>query len=302
MDINTLRVFLCATDTLNFSRTSEELHMSLSAVSRSIQRLEDELGQRLLERNNRSMRLTHSGKVFRDYAKRALADWQHLRQQLGSDTELVGKMSLFGSVTANYNVLAPILDAFRKAYPAVEVVIHAGDQADGISRVLSGQDDVAVTGKPDQLPERLTFLPLHDSPLVFCVPADDCAVRETIMGSDIKSPKFDWSTVPFIIPQRGITKDLVEQWFRSQSIRPHIYAEVAAGHEGIVAMVGLGLGVGFAPQLVIDTSGIADKISTLVVKNELPSLTVGLCCLKQRLDSPLVRSFWNIAEKARNRD
>jgi LysR family positive regulator for ilvC len=59
----------------------------------------------------------------------------------------------------------------------------------------------------------------------------------------------------------------------------------------------LELGVGFAPQLVIDTSGIADKINTIAVNKELPPLTVGLCSLKQRLDSPLVRSLWDIAQK-----
>ena len=48
MDTRALSVFLSVSDTLNFSRSSELLHMSVSAVSRTIQRLEDELGQRLV--------------------------------------------------------------------------------------------------------------------------------------------------------------------------------------------------------------------------------------------------------------
>ena len=87
MDTRALAVFLSVADTLNFSRSSEQLHMSVSAVSRAIRRLEDELGQPLLDRDNRSVRLTGAGREFREYARRSLAQWQQLRRQLGADTE-----------------------------------------------------------------------------------------------------------------------------------------------------------------------------------------------------------------------
>ena len=51
-------------DSLHFGRASEASHVSPSALSRSIQRLEDELGIRLFERNNRSVSLTHAGSLF----------------------------------------------------------------------------------------------------------------------------------------------------------------------------------------------------------------------------------------------
>ena len=180
MDTRTLSVFLSVADTLNFSRSSELLHMSVSAVSRTIQRLEDELGQPLLERDNRSVRLTSAGREFREYARHSQAEWQQLRRKLGSDAELAGEVSLYCSVTATYSVLAPILEAFRVTHPAVEIMMHTGDQADGISRILEGQDDVAVSGRPSQLPRRLEFLPLLESPLQFCMPTADCAAQGSL--------------------------------------------------------------------------------------------------------------------------
>ena len=86
VDTKAMRVFLSVADTLNFSRSSELLHMSLSAVSRTIQRLEDDLGQTLLERDNRRVLLTHSGRQFREYAQKAVDDWQRLRQALNAET------------------------------------------------------------------------------------------------------------------------------------------------------------------------------------------------------------------------
>lgn len=299
MDTRALAVFVTVADCLNFSRSSEQLHMSVSAVSRTIQRLEDELGQALLIRDKRSVRLSGAGRDFLAYARRAVDDWQQVRRQLGSATELVGEVSLYCSVTATYSVLAPILAAFRAAHPAVEIMMHTGDQADGISRVLSAQDDVAVTGRPPRLPQRLEFLPLLESPLCIWVPTADCAVRQVALGGDADSPGFDWDRLPFIVPERGITKDILDAWLRERGIRPRVYAQVA-GHEAIVAMVGLGLGIGIAPQLVVRASGMADSVSPLNMANSLPPLAIGLCGLRRRLQNPLVKSLWDVAGQTYN--
>ena len=62
-------------------------------------------------------------------------------------------------------------------------------------------------------------------------------------------------------------------------------------------MVSLGLGVGIAPRLVIEASGMADSISVIAAPRDLGPLTVGLCSLGQRLASPLVKSLWDVAEQ-----
>ena len=211
-----------------------------------------------------------------------------------NDEELAGEVSLYCSVTATYSVLAPILEAFRVAHPAVEIMMHTGDQADGISRILEGVDDVAVSGRPSQLPRRLDFLPLLESPLQFCMPSADCAVRDMVVAGDPASAHFDWSAIPFIVPERGITKEMLDTWLRDRGIRPRIYAQVA-GHEAIVAMVSLGLGIGIAPQLVIEASGMTASVSQIPVPDGLPPLTIGLCSLGQRLANPLVKSLWDVA-------
>jgi LysR family positive regulator for ilvC len=294
LDIRTLQVFLSVAETLNFSRSAELLHMSVSAVSRTIRRLEDEVGHPLLERDNRKVLLTGAGREFREYARRSVADWQQLRRRLGSEDKLVGEVSLYCSVTASYSILAPILEAFRQAHPSVEIMMHTGDQADGVGRILEGLDDVAVSGCPEQIPQRLDFLPLLESPLQFCGPVADCAVSDLLRRGDLHSGEFDWSAIPFIVPERGVTKDLLDNWFSDRGIRPRIYAQVA-GHEAIVAMVSLGLGVGIAPQLVIDASGLSEDVQSLDVPAPLPALKIGLCSLRQRLASPLVRSLWEVA-------
>src|SRR6056297_1583567 len=110
MDTRSLSVFLSVCSTLNFSRTAELQHMSVSAVSRCVQRLEESVSQTLLERDRRSMRLTAAGVTLKAYAEQAVGDWERVRRQLADDRELVGQVSVFCSVTASFSVLSPVLE------------------------------------------------------------------------------------------------------------------------------------------------------------------------------------------------
>ena len=117
-----------------------------------------------------------------------------------------------------------------------------------------------------------------------------------VLTGDLPGGDIDWNNIPFIVPERGVTKETLDTWFREQGIRPRIYAQVA-GHEAIVAMVSLGLGIGIAPQLVIEASGMCDRVELIDVQESLPPLTVGLCSQGQRLASPLVKSLWDVARQ-----
>lgn len=64
MDIRAIKLYLDLCDTLHFSRTATRMHVSPSTLSRTLQRLEDEVGCKLLERDNRSVTLTHAGEAF----------------------------------------------------------------------------------------------------------------------------------------------------------------------------------------------------------------------------------------------
>src|SRR6056297_1558736 len=297
MDTKSLTVFLSVCSTLNFSRTAELHHMSVSAVSRCVQRLEASVGQSLFERDRRSMRLTAAGSTLKHYAEQAVDDWDRVRRQLTNERDLVGEVSLFCSVTASFSVLSPVLESFRQAYPGVHIMLHAGDQADGVGRVLEGRDDIAVTVRPDRLAARLDFLTLTESSMCLCIPAADCATRQALKLDGGQVPADVWSGVPFIVPERGVTRDMIDAWFVGAGIaRPNLYAQVA-GHEAIVAMVALGLGVGFAPEVVVRNSGFEEGVQILRLDQPLSDLRIGLCALGHRLRRPLVRSLWEVAAR-----
>ncbi len=298
MDTRALQLFLNLADTLSFSRTAEQMHISLSAVSRSLQRMEAEVGQRLFERDKRSVRLSRAGERFRQYAEQTMVEWQQLTGELRPDGEhLQGEVSVYCSVTASYSVLSPILEQFRRSHPGIEIMLHTGDQADAIGRVAAGGEDIAVAACPDKLANKLEFLTLQYSPLQFIAPAFPCAINEQLSASEPSRETFSWGDIPFIVAERGLSRERLDQWFHAGGGRPRIYAQVA-GHEAIAAMVGLGLGVGVVPRLVLDNSTFLDKLKTVPVGRPLGPFPVGLCTLRQRRESPMVAAFWDVARRS----
>lgn len=298
MDTKDLQLFVTLSECLHFGRAGESLHMSASAVSRSIKRIETELGHRLLERDNRSVRLTEAGRQFQQYGRQALAQWLTFHDEMAGDAErLSGEVSVYCSVTAVYSVLSEVLEPFRRRYPEIEIKLHTGDQADAVSRVLAGDEDIAIAARPDKLSSRLQFQTLTHSPLLFIYPAMHCAVETQIQEFVERVHEMPWGALPFIFSERGVARSRLDHWFRSQGVKPNIYAQVS-GNEAIVSMVGLGFGVGLVPELVLINSPLKDKVRVLDVQPPLTPFAVGVCALAQRLENPQVRAFWECAKSS----
>jgi LysR family positive regulator for ilvC len=283
MDSRSLSLFLNLSESLHFGRTSEACHISPSALSRSIKQLEESLGVVLFERDNRSVSLTHEGKQLQEYARETLQSWDNFRENLQSGSgELKGSISIYCSVTASYSFLYDTLREFRREHPKIELKLHTGDAAHGISRITNEQEDIAIVARPAVLPEKLAFRRIAISPLVFIAPKSGLPIPET---------PDDWSQTPMILSEEGLGRERVDKWFRKLKIQPLIYAQVA-GHEAMVSMVSLGFGIGAVPRIVLDNSPLADRVQVLEKEQELGHYDVGLCTLKKRLKSPIIDAFW----------
>ncbi|MCS2610734.1 HTH-type transcriptional activator IlvY [Halomonas dongshanensis] len=289
MDFRLFQHFLALSECLHFGRASELCHVSPSTLSRSIQQLESTLGTTLFERDNRHVTLTATGTAFQHYAREALEQWENLKRSLASEgTQLTGEISIYCSVTASYSFLYELLSDFRQQHPGIELKLHTGDPADAMNRVLTGEDDMAITPRPRIPPPALAFKSLTRSSLVFIAPF---AAEPWLPSAPESSTAEQWQSVPMILSEAGLSREYANTWFKALGIAPRIYAQVA-GHEAIVSMVGLGFGVGVVPKIVLDNSPLAERVQILNVKPELPYYDVGLCVLNRRLKTPLTEALW----------
>lgn len=288
MDSTQLRHFARLARSLHFGRTALDCHLSASALSRSIQRLEDELGVTLFARDRRRVVLTDEGRTVLQFATRTLEGLDSLNVQLArSQQRLTGQVSIFATVTACQSFLPPLLSEFRRSHPEVRIDLETGDAIAALKRLTEGAVDVAVAALPDELPATLTARVAVRIPLVFVAPAQPCVVRELCRRESLPWPK-----LPMVLPAAGITRKAADAWFARRRLTPHVYGEVP-GNEAILSLVSLGCGVGVVPRLVAEQSALASSFTLLDVEPRLPQIKVGMCTHKKLLKTPIVRALWD---------
>ncbi|MEL6870254.1 MAG: HTH-type transcriptional activator IlvY [Pseudomonadota bacterium] len=293
MDNRSLNAFLTLADTLHFGRAADASHMSPSALTRTIKQLEANVGATLFDRDNRSVSLTREGALFRRYAREATALWDSFRDSLLDESEsLSGTLTLYGSVTASYSFLFDLLAALHADHPGIEITLQTGDPEQAVARVQAGDADVSLGARPTQLPRALAFKTIAMTPLVFIAAADDPRAA-TLTRKQATAD--DWRDVPLILPERGVARERTLSWFRRQRIAPAVATQVA-GNEAIVSMVSLGGGIGVVPQIVLDNSPLAERVTALPVRTQPAPLEVGLFVLRKRLQNRLVRALWETAD------
>ena len=157
-----------------------------------------------------------------------------------------------------------------------------------LNKLQNREVDITVAALPAQLPEQVEFLKILETPLVFIAPA---GFPEAVhfQGNEI-----DWQKTPVITADFGLSRERTDRWFNEKGIVPNIYAQVA-GNEAIIAMVGLGCGVGVVPELVLEKSPLKGEIDLLAVSPELESFSIGICTMKKNMLLPQVDAFWQIA-------
>ncbi|PSW13054.1 HTH-type transcriptional activator IlvY [Photobacterium sanctipauli] len=285
MNIKNLQLFLHLCDSKSFSQTAQAMHISPSALSRIIQRLEEDLDQTLFVRDNRSVELTSAGKTLLPTAALICSSWQEVKAELSNQhAKLQGKLKLFCSVTASYSHLPNILNRFRQLYPHIEIQLITGDPAQAIEKVMQDEVDIAIAAKPDALPSKLTYIDLDQVSMSVIAPLLPPASLQKHL-----TEQPDWGALPYILPESGTAREKANRWLKSKKLDPNIYAQVG-GHEAIVSMVALGCGIGIAPDVVIDNSPMGNKIKRLE-KEKVEPMNLGLCCKQSRQQEPLLNAL-----------
>ncbi len=168
MELEQLRQLVAVAQTGTLQTAAEELHLSQSALSRSIRRLEDDLGQALFDRTRNSMRLNAAGRLALEHARAILAEEQRLRDDfsaLARRARTLRVASVAPAPTWRLSALALELD------PTAIVEPDVVDESEAISRLFNGSCDLAVTVRPPSLPTLRSAMLMHED-LYANVPAN----------------------------------------------------------------------------------------------------------------------------------
>ena len=124
--ISSLKYFVEVADKKSFSKAARTLHISQSAISRTIKALEEELGVVLFMRNAKAVELTDAGTIFLSHAKRVVFMFEHLKTDF--ENEFKKKLSKDGLIglppITDAPIFANLLGAFKQEYPQIELDLY----------------------------------------------------------------------------------------------------------------------------------------------------------------------------------
>ncbi|CAB3807216.1 HTH-type transcriptional regulator DmlR [Paraburkholderia caffeinitolerans] len=167
MPTNLLGLIHCYTrvvETGSIAAAARTLGMSAAAVSQNVARLEAHLGLRLLSRTTRRMALTESGAAYYEKVRHIPRDLELAHEAATGAQEPQGALCVATTTAFGRHVLAPLMPAFKAAYPRIAIELICTDRR--VDHRLEGIDvSLRITA---QLDERLVARRIASRPFVFC--------------------------------------------------------------------------------------------------------------------------------------
>jgi DNA-binding transcriptional LysR family regulator len=282
MELHSLKVFLTVANERSFSRAAEKLLRTQPAISLTIQRLETELGEKLIDRSAKDLLLTDAGKTVLEYAKR----FDSLQGQLeNSLAELRDKSSGRLMVGANESSTLYLLDhieRYRRKYPRVKVQIRRSLSSRIPAELLDGELELGILSY-DPEDERLVSQVIYTDHLAFITsPEHKLAARADVSITELGEENFIAHNV--VSPYRAV----VLREFQRHRVPLRMDLEMPT-IEAIRKMVLRNEGVAFLPHMCV-----ADEIRQGVVREvKVREMTVDR---KIRLVYPARRALSHAAQ------
>ncbi|MCP4564579.1 MAG: LysR family transcriptional regulator [Bosea sp.] len=254
-ELSQLRCFVAVAEELHFGRAAARLNMTQPPLSRQIQILERVLDVVLLERSNRTVKLTPAGQSFLAEARRLLklAESAALLAKRVANGK-AGSINIGFTATSAYSYVPRLVAACRRELPDVEVALKEMVSGDQLKRLDSGEIDIGLLRPP--IPRRgLGAFRVMAEPLIAAVPAGHPLAR----GESVALP--DLASEPFIMYapyEARYFHDLLVELFSRAGLVPNYVQHLAQIHS-ILAMVHSGVGVALVPETAVNLrfSGVA---------------------------------------------
>jgi DNA-binding transcriptional LysR family regulator len=245
VDLRQLEILRAVAETGSFTGAGQRLHLSQSAVSRQILLLEEELKEQLFLRLGRKVRITPTGTTLLGLSKRLFEDLDQTRASIvESQQRVIGNLRLVGGMTVCLYVFPPLLKAFRKDYPDVDVKVSAGATPRLIRQLRAGAADLGLLTLPVADPNLVSVPVMREELLLVTAPQHPLARRRNITPQDLVRQ-------PFVLFEQGSgSRKTIEEFFVKEQIAPKVVTETE-NVEIIKAFVRVGMGVTIIPYQAV---------------------------------------------------
>lgn len=170
MELQQIRYFLALAEELNFSRAAERCGVSQPSLTRSIKRLEEELGAQLVRRERSRTHLTELGRRIRPRLEQALSLTEVARSEADEFTRMsTASLSLGVMCTVGPGRLISLVDHLGTRFPNLTLTLRTSSGREIIEWLLAGKVDVGIVGMPEY-PDELSVKELYQERFMIAFP------------------------------------------------------------------------------------------------------------------------------------
>jgi DNA-binding transcriptional LysR family regulator len=289
LDLSQLEVFLAVARERRFSRAAEKLYRTQSAVSQTIRKLEDELGEALFDRSSREGVLTDAGRVLYDYAEKLINLRSEAAESLTELRELQkGKLAIAANeFTVLY--LLPVLAVFRRLHPMIKISVERALGSHIPDDVLLYRAEFGVLSYEPQ--ERtLNSIIVYLDELVFVAPPNHpLASAKQISIRQLGAESF----VAHIVSSPY--REKVLQLFKTHKTPLNMDLELPT-LQAIKQYVAMGNGVALVPEISVETELARGELVHIPVRELQIKRKLRLIYRKDANLSHAGRAFLKVAE------
>jgi len=256
MELSQLRSFLKVAEEGSVTRAAESLHLTQPAITQHIRALEREAGAALFERTGRGMRLTGSGELLCDYARKALAAIEDGQRVIADEVQgRAGRLILAAGVTTSIFHLPRWLQAFRKMHPGVDIAVRTGRSKEVARMALDREIDLGLVTSPVPHPD-LEAVPLFDEEIVLVAPPEQAHSQPVTLATMAATPLI-------LFPQGTGFRAYLDQVLAEAGAAAPVKMETDSV-ESIKSFVQVGLGMSFLPLSAVQAemdSGLLARVN-----------------------------------------
>lgn len=282
MELDQLRYFLRVAELKSFTKAAEDLLVSQPALSRSIKKLESELGQPLFNRKPRSLELTDAGVFLEGRARQVIQLLEDTQAEITDDGES-GRLRIGAIPTIAPYLLPEILQAFAKDFPRATVSVLEAPTDRLLRSCTQGDVDLAIMALP-LVHSGLECMELFEEELFLVLPTSHrLSKKKRITVADLEPERF------IMLGEEHCLSDSITSFCRQDATQP-LVMERASQLTMVQELVALGHGISMIPLMAKAMDRSRKRVYRSLARPR-PTRTICLVYDAARFHSRLHQSF-----------
>lgn len=292
-DLADLRAFLSVADFGSLTVASEHLHLSQSALSRRIDKLESALGTKLFSRTTRKVELTTVGRAFVPRAQNVMRELEDALVGIKDTTERISGLVTIACVPSAVGYFLPqAIQKFHASYPKVRIRLIDEYSSEVLVAVARADADFGLTYIGTQESD-IDFEPLLEERFVVACPAGHpLAKKKRVTWAELTQHPY------LTLAQGSGNRFLIDQALSQMEKKPQWICEVRHV-PALVSLVDAGLGLGVVPRLAMPPKGHASGLVSIALNDPAITRLIGLISRRGRALMPAAKLFYDMLLSAR---